>query len=166
MRKKFVLNCLSHWLSHWRLISVMHFLWVWVLYKLFRLASWVHNINIRDTLPVVHYGLWWVLHRLFRILQDEYTTWTLDLLYQLLIMDKGEYSTDYSESCKVSGLNTILKYSTSCSLWTRVSTLQIIQNLARWVHNIEILYQLLIMDKGEYSADYSESYRVSTQHQY
>ena len=87
------------------------------------LVWWVHNINIRLTLPVVHFGQGWVLYRLFRILQGEYTTWILDLLYKLLIMDKGEYSTDYSESCKVSGLNTILKYSTSCSLWSKVSTL-------------------------------------------
>ena len=66
------------------------------------LLWWVDNINIRDTLPVAHYGQGWVLHRLLRILQGEYTTWFLNLLYQLLIMDKGEYSTEYSESWKVS----------------------------------------------------------------
>ena len=66
------------------------------------LARWVHNFIIRLTLPVIYFGQGWVLHRLFRILQGEYTTWILDLLYQLLIMDNGDYSSDYSESCKVS----------------------------------------------------------------
>ena len=54
------------------------------------------QINIRYTLPVIHYGQGWVLHRLFRILQGEYTTIVLGLLYQLFLIGKGEYSTDYS----------------------------------------------------------------------
>ena len=109
----------------------------WVLYKLFRILQGEYT-----TLPVANYGQGWVLHRLFRILQGEYTTWILDLLYQLLIMDKGEYSTDYSESCKVSGLNTILKYSTSCLLWSRVSTL-----LTLRISSCCVLYIISIIDE-------------------
>ena len=43
-------------------------------------------------------------------------------------MDKGEYSTDYSESCKVSGLNGILIYSTKYDIFKMVSTLHMAQN--------------------------------------
>jgi len=35
-------------------------------------------------------------------LEGECTTLMLDLLHQLPIIEKGEYSTDKSESCKVS----------------------------------------------------------------
>ena len=52
-------------------------------------------------------------------------------------MDKGEYSTDYSESYRVS----------------------IQHELA-----LDLLYQLFIIDHGEYSTEYSESCKVSTQH--
>ena len=74
-------------------------------------------------------SLWtMVLYRLFRILQGEYTTLILDLLYKLLIMDKGEYSTDYSESCRVSGLNGISICSTKYDIFKMVSTLHMAQN--------------------------------------
>ena len=49
----------------------------------------------------------------------------LDLLYQLFIMDKGDYSTDYSEYWKV--------------------------NTQNWKKNL--LYQFSIIDMGVYSTD-------------
>ena len=76
--------------------------WVNTLQTSQNLSRWGHNIDIRLTPTVLQYGQSWALYRLFIIFEGEYTTFILDLLYQLPIIDKGEYSTDYSKSWKVS----------------------------------------------------------------
>ena len=61
-------------------------------YKLLKVSG---PINILLTLPVAIYWQRRVLYRLVRILQGEYTTLILDLLYQLFIINDVEYSTDH-----------------------------------------------------------------------